>query len=312
MGRPRANVLNLHGVARDETGEDGGADDGVGAFLTAVGERVHACRTRKGLSRRTLSQKSAVSERYLAQLEAGAGNISISLLRRISLALDVPIEWLLAEEDPWLSDTHAILALYRHASPAQRRKVQQILDPALAGDPRARRIAFIGLRGAGKSTIGQLCAARLDAPFHELNAEIELVGGMPVQEIFALYGQEGYRRLERQAIEQIAATHDRVVLAVAGGIVSEPETFDFLLKNFHAIWLRAAPTDHLERVRGQGDERPMAESAAPLAELQDILRSREALYARARAVVETSGRTVERTLADTLDVISALGISGPR
>ncbi|MDQ0316460.1 helix-turn-helix transcriptional regulator [Amorphus orientalis] len=273
------------------------------SFLEMVGERVRNGRARRGMSRKALSEASGVSQRYLAQLESGSGNISIALLRRIADALDFRIEWLVGEDDPFVSEIPAVAALYRVATREQRRRVLEILDPEHPDLRRASRVALIGLRGAGKSTIGRLTASAVGVPFLELNEEIEQASGMPVNEVMALYGQEGYRRLERQSVERVAATHDAIVLAVAGGIVSEPETFNYLLRHFHTIWLKAQPEEHMTRVRAQGDERPMAGNAAAMDELKSILTSREALYARAEAVVDTSGRTIEETLGEVLDTI---------
>ena len=162
---------------------------------------------------------------------------------------------------------------------------------------------MIGLRGAGKSTIGRLAATRLDLPFCELNDEIAAAAGISVTELFALYGQEGYRRLEREAIARLAQG-PAMVLAVAGGIVSEPDTFDSLLVNFRTVWLRASPEEHMVRVRAQGDERPMAGNPQAMKDLRAILTRREADYARADLVVDTSGRTVQTSLKDLLRALN--------
>ncbi len=271
-------------------------DAKIERLLISVGERVRNARGRMGISRRLLAEKSGVSQRYLAQLESGQGNISIGLLMRIAHALDFRIEWLLAEEDPWTSETVMISSLLRSATRSQRERVLEILDPENPRLRRANRIAFIGLRGAGKSTLGRLTAAQLGLPFKELNEDIEEVSGMPAGEVMALYGLEGYRHLERQSLERIVATHERLVLAVAGGIVSQPETFNYLLRNFHTIWLKAEPEEHMARVRGQGDERPMAGNPDAMGELRNILTSREALYSRAEVHINTSKATLEESL----------------
>ncbi|APH73052.1 helix-turn-helix transcriptional regulator [Aquibium oceanicum] len=287
------------------------ADDAANAALLAmVGDRVRTARSRKGLSRKRLAETSGVSQRYLAQLEAGEGNISIVLLRRVAEALDHRIEWLVGADDPWNSDIMTVMALYRGATAEQRQRVLEILDPEHPSLRRGRRIAMIGLRGAGKSTLGRMAADALGLPFLELNVEIEQASGMPVNEVMALYGQEGYRRLERQSVERIAATSEALVLAVAGGIVSEPETFNHLLRHYHTIWLKARPEEHMGRVRAQGDTRPMAGNPAAMDDLRTILTSREALYAQAGIHVDTSARTPNESLADVLSAVRERGILG--
>jgi XRE family aerobic/anaerobic benzoate catabolism transcriptional regulator len=168
---------------------------------------------------------------------------------------------------------------------------------------RGRRVALIGLRGAGKSTLGRMASESLGVPFIELNSEVEKTSGMPVHELMAMYGQEGYRRLERQALERIAASPDPLILAVAGGIVSEPDTFNQLLRYFHTVWLKAKPQEHMDRVRRQGDTRPMAGNPAAMDELRTILTSRESLYAQSEAQINTSEQSVDQSLATLLDVI---------
>ncbi|MEH6475167.1 MAG: helix-turn-helix transcriptional regulator [Sneathiella sp.] len=273
------------------------------SFLEAVGERVRAARARKNISRKTLSEISGISQRYLAQLETGSGNISIILLRRVADALDYKIEWLVGDEDPYSSSILPLIGLYNQATADQRQKVLSMLEQNGPASAQASRIAFIGLRGAGKSTIGQLFSAQKEMPFLELNDTIEEASGMPVDEVMALYGQEGYRRLEKQSVERIAATNDAIVLAVAGGIVSAPETFNYLLRNYHTIWLKADPEDHMGRVRKQGDERPMAGNPEAMAELRNILRDREALYNSADIVINTSQQSVSEVVAQVLSAV---------
>ncbi len=300
-------ITNFRGeVVPDErlTSREGDVD----AFVAAVGERVRKARERKGIARRVLSELSGVSQRYLAQLESGGGNISIALLYKVANALDHRVEWLVGEEDPWNSEAARVAEFYRQATTEQRQRVMQILDPGRPAQLRRQRICLIGLRGAGKSTLGRLLGKEMSVPFIELNRDIEEQSGMPVSELMALYGQEGYRRLERQAVERVVATSDAVVLAVAGGIVSEPETYGFLLRNFHTIWLKASPEEHMNRVRGQGDERPMAGNPKAMEELKSILTSREVLYAKAESIVNTSGKSVEDSLQDLMTTIRDLGI----
>ena len=196
----------------------------------------------------------------------------------------------------------AISAQAFAAAPSSaRQKIQEILAAAEPARLRRQRIGLIGLRGAGKSTLGRRLGAELSLPFVELNRDIEEQSGMPVTDVMALYGQEGYRRLERQALERVVATSDSVVLAVAGGIVSEPPTFAFLLRHFHTIWLKAPPETHMRRVAEQGDHRPMAGNPKAMDDLKSILTSRETLYAQAEASVDTEGRSVEESVRELIE-----------
>jgi XRE family transcriptional regulator, aerobic/anaerobic benzoate catabolism transcriptional regulator len=296
-------IVTLDGRLASESSGNGFSDAQVERLLVSVGERVRNARARTGISRRLLAERSGVSQRYLAQLESGQGNISIGLLARIAGALDLRIEWLLAEEDPWTSETGAITSLLHSATRSQRERIMEILLPEVPGIKRASRIALIGLRGAGKSTLGRLAAAGLGLPFKELNEDIEEASGMPASEVMNLYGPEGYRHLERQSLERIVALHDKIILAVSGGIVSQPETFNYLLQNFHTIWLKAKPEDHMARVRGQGDERPMAGNPDAMSELRSILTSREALYTKAEAHINTSNSSLQDSLKALIQAI---------
>jgi len=286
-----------------------GRSEPVEAFIGQVGQRVRQVRQRKGMTRRALSERSGVSQRYLAQLENGDGNISIGLLFRVAEALDHRVEWLVGAEDPWGSETERFAQAYAAAPASARRKVQEILATAEPARLRRQRIALIGLRGAGKSTLGRRLGVELKLPFLELNRDIEEQSGMPVDEVMALYGQEGYRRLERQALERVVATSDSVVLAVAGGIVSEPTTFAFLLKHFHTIWLKAPPETHMRRVAEQGDHRPMTGNPKAMDDLKSILTSREALYAQAEAAVDTEARTVEESVKELVEAVRRLAVA---
>ncbi|AZV79922.1 helix-turn-helix domain-containing protein [Parasedimentitalea marina] len=297
-----SEITNFRGEAKPASDRDD-ADTSVARLITRVGDRVRRARERKGISRRILSEQSGVSPRYLAQLESGAGNISIGLLQRVAIALDHRIEWLTGEEDPWTSDALRIGDLYRSSNADTQRMVQDLLSPEPEANMRAGRICLVGLRGAGKSTLGALAGQALDLPFVELNSEIESQSGMPVDEVMALYGQEGYRKLEAQAISRIAATHDSLILAAAGGVVGEPETYNSLLSGFHTIWIKASAEDHMARVRAQGDERPMAGNPEAMEQLRSILASREALYGKALAQLDTSGQGVDDTVSDLVNLI---------
>ncbi len=279
-------------------------DHSVSELLLRVGSRVREAREKKGIPRRLLSEISGVSPRYLAQLEMGKGNISIGLLHRVAVALECHIDWLLRDETAVVTQAEDVASLFLNADEVTREIVLNALAGQSNATQRAERICLIGLRGAGKSTLGARVAAKLNVPFLELNKEIEERGGMPVSEIMALYGQEGYRRLESDALDSVVGNNDRVVLAVAGGVVAESETFANLLENFHTIWLKASPQDHMDRVRAQGDERPMAGNPEAMQQLKLILQSREASYARAQAQLDTSDTAEDISLSQLLDIIS--------
>lgn len=285
----------------------GSIDAQIRALTEIVGARVRTARELRGLSRRQLSETSGVSQRYLAQIEAGEGNISIALLMKVGQALDQKIDWFVGPDSPRTADEAEISKLLREATPAQRRAALDILQQPRDQNPRAQRIALIGLRGAGKSTLGRRAARALTIPFVELNNEIETHTAMTVADVMGLYGPEGYRTLERQALSRVLASKEKVIIAVAGGIVSAPETFDMLLNGAHTIWLRASPQDHMERVIAQGDERPMAGNPAALDELKDILKKREALYRRAEVEVDTSTGNEFEALRRLIAAIRAHG-----
>jgi XRE family aerobic/anaerobic benzoate catabolism transcriptional regulator len=282
------------------------ANDPESDFLEQLGQRVRTLRSLHGMSRKVLAKVSGISERYIAQLESGKGNVSIVLLRRVSNAIGAPLEDLIPINDP-APDWQVVRDLLRKASPGQIAQAKEILSssstsaqrrPAFAG------IALIGLRGAGKSTLGKLLAKAVGWNFVELNKEIERQNGLEVAEIINLYGQEGFRRMEQAALAQLLARKELMVLATGGGIVSEPLTFDLILKSFYTIWLKAEPEEHMARVRRQGDLRPMADDRSAMAELRNILKSREPLYARANAVVDTAGLSVEAAAARLSDAVA--------
>ena len=239
-------------------------------FLAEVGLRVRKLRERRGMTRKALARESDVSERYLGQLEAGEGNASILLLRRISAALGVSTADLLRPD-------------------AQRK----------------RRIALIGLRGAGKTTLGSRLAKKLNVPCVEASEAIRRQTGLPVSEVISLYGQSGYRRIERQVLERMIGDCDRAVLVVGGGIVSEEETFNLLLANCYTVWLKATPEEHMARVLAQGDFRPMAGNEEAMEDLKRILAARELLYRKADAVVDTAGEALEESFRKLVDIVMA-------
>jgi XRE family aerobic/anaerobic benzoate catabolism transcriptional regulator len=237
-------------------------------YLGRLGERVRAWRNAQGMTRRLLAESSGVSERYLAQLEAGRGNISVLLLRRVARAMRVPVAELVREE------------------PAAR----------------SARIALVGLRGAGKSTLGTKLAQGLGVPFVELDREVEKEAGAKLGEVFALYGQDAFRRFERRALERVLEENERAVIATGGGLVTDPSTYELLLERCFCVWLKTSPQEHMSRVVAQGDLRPFSGRtqgrSAALDEIRRLLAERERLYARAPLALDTSGKTVRQTLQE--------------
>ena len=275
--------------------------------LCRLGERVREERARRGMTRRILARNSGLSERYLAQLESGKGNLSIKLLRRVGDALNLPLSRLLGAEPAEPAELGRIVEMLRRLPPDRLGEAGALLDSHFAApdrEARQRRIALIGLRGAGKSTLGGLLARRLDVAFIELDAEIEHDFGLSLGEIFALSGQSAYRRSERRALGGVLDRHRQFVLAAGGSIVAEPETYDELLARCFTVWIKASPEEHMNRrVIAQGDLRPMSDNQEAMADLERILAARTPLYARADAVVDTAGCSVETTFSRLLAIL---------
>jgi XRE family aerobic/anaerobic benzoate catabolism transcriptional regulator len=267
-------------------------------YLKLLGERVRETRARRGMTRKLLARDSGVSERYLAQLETGQGNISILLLRQIASALDIPVEALvLAGPEPPVDLVHTTEFL-RRLPAAELADARRLLLQHFSGvDVSARRgrIALIGLRGAGKSTLGAMVAEQMEVPFLELDRLIEQESGVGLSAIFDLYGQGGFRRLERRCLDEVIERHPRFVLATGGSLVSEPATFERLLTMCYTVWLRATPEEHMQRVIAQGDMRPMADNRESMSDLKRILEVREPLYRKADLTIETSGTTADES-----------------
>jgi XRE family transcriptional regulator, aerobic/anaerobic benzoate catabolism transcriptional regulator len=276
-------------------------------FLAELGRRVRHMRALRGMSRKVLARVSGISERYIAQLESGEGNVSIKLLRRVVAAMGTRIEDLVMD-DAAPQDWPLIRDLLRNATDTQIARARAILSgaaPAAAVETAsADRVALIGLRGAGKSTLGRIAAERLGWAFVELNQGIERAHGLSVGEIIALYGQEGLRRREQAMLREIAAHPGAIILATGGGIVAERLTFDLLLTSFVTVWLKAAPEQHMARVRQQGDLRPMADDPTAMQELRAILKSREPLYARAQITIDTSGISIEAAAQRLIEAVA--------
>jgi XRE family aerobic/anaerobic benzoate catabolism transcriptional regulator len=235
-------------------------------FAADLGGRIRALRDRRGMSRKLLARTSNVSERYLAQIETGNGNISVMLLRRVAHALGVAIGDVLETDD----EADAV--------------------------PR-KRIALIGMRGAGKSTLGAMLAAALHLPLIELKHEVTRETGLPAGEVIALYGHAAYRRIERRVLARVAREQAQAVIVAGGGIVDEEDAFDLLRVNCYTAWIKARPEEHMARVLAQGDLRPMAGNARAMDDLKRILAARDAMYRRADVTIDTSGETAEQSFA---------------
>lgn len=264
-------------------------------FLRAFGVRVRAERARRGMSRRLLAHHAGISERYITQLESGKGNISILLLRHVADALGLPLTRLVDEQDvtPELGLLRQFLS---RLTPAQVNEAHVSLQALFASDAsllRSQRIGLVGLRGAGKSTLGALLAQARGVPFFELDREIERLSGSQIGVILEMYGQQAYRRYELQALRELLNAHPSFVLATGGSLVSETETFELLLRHCFTVWIRATPESHMTRVIAQGDYRPMKGSDQAMDDLRRILDERTPLYARADVAIDTSGTPQE-------------------
>lgn len=282
------------------------------ATLVELGARVRAWRARRGMTRKQLAADSHLSERFLADVESGKGNVSINSLEAAARALNITLLELLHDSPrPTLARVHDLLG---RLDDAQLEQAHSLLAASFGlGDMHGReqRVALIGLRGAGKTTLGAELAKQRGVPFVELDRQIEREGGTSMNEILLLHGQAGYRRYERRALMRIAEEHaDGVVMTTGGSIVSERETFDLLQSRFYCVWLKASPEEHMSRVVAQGDMRPFHGSRGEdetagygamgeaMEDIRRILASREALYARADAVVDTAARSVKQSLKD--------------
>ncbi|MFG0316966.1 MAG: shikimate kinase [Planctomycetota bacterium JB042] len=236
-------------------------------LLVELGRRVRERRRARGETLASLAKAAALSTRFLSSLEAGRGNISVVKLEQVARALDVPIARLFPDDAP---------------------------------SPRAERVALVGLRGAGKTTVGRAVAERLGAPFVELDQAIEEAAGMSLADIFGIHGEPYYRRLERETARRVLDGDGPLVLAASGGVVTDPETWSLLRDRCLTVWLRATPDDHWNRVVAQGDRRPMEGNPRAMAELRALLESRGPLYEQADRAVDTSGRGLDRTIDEVV------------
>jgi XRE family transcriptional regulator, aerobic/anaerobic benzoate catabolism transcriptional regulator len=271
-------------------------------LLVSLGDKVRELRTRRPMTRKALAQAADVSERHLANLEYGTGNASILILHQVAQALQCSLAELIGDMTTRSAEWLLIRELLAEQDEAGLRKARMALTEMLAThapdlEARKRRIALIGLRGAGKTTLGQMLAEHLDLPFIELSREIEILAGSPVSEIQAMFGVNGYRRYERRALDQVIQTYPHAVIATPGGLVADPGSFSQLLQHCTTIWLKADPADHMNRVTEQGDLRPIAASQEAMEDLKAILAGRSAFYSKAEYSLNTSGQSLEQAFA---------------
>jgi XRE family aerobic/anaerobic benzoate catabolism transcriptional regulator len=268
-------------------------------FLLSLGKRVRELRNRRGMTRKMMAHEADVSERHLAQLEAGEGNISIVLLRRVAASVSASLAELFSRDAEEPVEMR-LIRRFLERLPAHRLEdvvFRLMRDFGYEEKARRMRIALIGLRGAGKSTLGSRLSAEMKIPLVELDREIEKDTGMPLAEIISLYGQSGYRGIERRTLERVLRENKHAILSVGGGVVSEKETYDYLLSNCYTVWVKAQPDEHMSRVIAQGDFRAMAGNDQAMEDLRRILEAREPLYRKADMCVDTSGDSVEESFA---------------
>ena len=300
-------------MSRERTAEAAAGtaiDDGREPLLAALGARVRGLRARRGITRKTLAQIADVSERHLANLEAGDGNPSVLILAQVARALNCPIAELLGDETTASPDWLLIRDLLHERTPAElalaRTRLTELFGIDNAAGQRVQRIALVGLRGAGKSTLGRMLAAERGIPFVELNQEIERIAGCRPEQIHTLYGPAAYRRYERRALDEALKAHPRAVIATPGGIVSEAATFNVLLASCYTVWLTAGPDEHMNRVVAQGDLRPMSGNREAMADLKLILSERTPFYAKADLRFDTAGKALEPCFAELREALSDL------
>lgn len=272
-------------------------------FLTEMGERVRQLRARRGMTRKALSVAADVSERHLANLEQGQGNVSVLVLLQLTQALECSMAEVVGDITTSSPEWLMIRDMLSHKDEAVLHMARMAMSKALGASAKApqrsQRIALIGLRGAGKSTLGRMLATDLGYAFVELSTEIEKFAGCSIAEIQALYGQNAYRRYERRALEESIQIYPEAVIATPGGLVSDAANFNDVLTHCTTVWLKASPEDHMKRVIAQGDMRPMANNKEAMQDLKEILKGREAFYSKADLVVDTSAQS----LTDTFEIL---------
>ena len=274
--------------------------------MAGVGRLLRLARAKRGMTRRQLAHDSGISERYLAQIESGQGNPSVIILRSIAQALEAPIVELLPRSDQRSAAMSHVLDLLARVPPSELPALAELIAGRVgrgSASERARRIALVGLRGAGKSTLGRALAQWMDCPFIELDRLVERDYGARTTDLIEMAGLATFRRYERACLERVVEERESAVIATAGGIVSNAETYALLLRRTHTIWLKARPEEHMGRVMEQGDFRPMAQNRDAMADLIAILDARRADYARAQAALDTSGESVEGSLEKLKQIV---------
>jgi XRE family aerobic/anaerobic benzoate catabolism transcriptional regulator len=275
-----------------------------GRLLGVLGERVRTLRAHRGLTRKALARDSQVSERYLAQLEQGRGNISVMLLARVAAALRTDLSDLLRMREQHTTEEILISDLLRDLSPDTHKAFLQMLSENFSVPVESRRrIALVGLRGAGKTSQGTLLAEHLNISFVQLGSEIESLAGMSTSEIFSLSGQAGYRRLEENALMQTLREYDRCVLETGGSIVMDPKLLNTLLTTCFVVWLHARPDEYMRRLIEQGDVRPMESQDDAMSDLRRILSDRHEMYATAHASIDTNDKSIEECVAELIQLM---------
>jgi XRE family aerobic/anaerobic benzoate catabolism transcriptional regulator len=288
-------------------------------FLAGLGERMRALRARRGMTRKALAVAAQVSERHLANLEYGVGNPSVLVLLQVTQALDCSLAEALGDQTTRSPEWLMIRGLLEHTDESSLHRVRKAIGQVLAmphpeaqeNRPHKSRIALVGLRGAGKSTLGKLLAKDLGFPFIELSREIERVAGCSIPEIQALYGQNAYRRYERRAMQEAIEAHTEAVIATPGGLASDPASFNLVLEHCLSVWLQASPEDHMNRVAAQGDLRPMAGNREAMEDLKGILAGRTAFYSKADLSIDTSRAPLDATFSALRSIVRvAIGLRG--